>query len=245
MSNNPSPQEGDNALQSILNLDRHLRQNVVLWFFNMLLALIVLIYGFYKADTVVSADRTRDYAAVNPNDQLHKRRHPNAAIERTYPLSSEQELGLEAWLEESLVECLTFDYRNYADVSNYCIANIMSLNRVPDTNARRGQLFYRRLARSGIIPTLLENQTSMTVSIESLTPKNKGLESYSTIVRNAKGEYEDVTQSIYVYEYEIVMRIHMTGQRLDAPIRYQVILERMNPLVREIAVGIRSVVSLD
>ncbi|EGQ9239463.1 hypothetical protein M2G93_16860 [Vibrio vulnificus] len=231
--------KGDPALQSILNLDRYLRQQLLIWFFNSIIALSLLIFSFVKADSVASADRNRDYTPTNSSGELLKRSTTGQ------PADAKTLAELDSWVAASIQYCLTFDYQNYADVVNFCNTAIFSLNSVPNSPERRGHLFYKSLEQSGIVRTLMDNKTTMTIAIDKIKKNAHGLRIFDYISEDQNGEITNLEQRIYIYEYELTFRIIMQGQKLDAPIRYQVLVEKMSPLVREMPVGIRSIVSIE
>lgn len=230
-----SEQQGDEALQAVLNLDRHIREQLILWFINAVLAILILLFCMYKSDSVNRVDRNRNYISVNTNNVLIETEPKTKAAQ--YP-----EETIRGWLLDSLELCLMFDYQNYASVSNHCNAHIFSLNKPPNSSLRHGQAFYRQLERSGIVSTLIDNQTSMRIQIDSSELHKQGLRNFKYVT----SEYGDsVTEPLYTYEYNVVFRIKMDGQKLDAPIKYRVVVEKMSPLIREFPLGIRSIVSLE
>ncbi|ELP5729315.1 hypothetical protein QTV44_002582 [Vibrio vulnificus] len=146
------------------------------------------------------------------------------------------------WTVDSLKHCLTFDYLNYTTTASNCTVNVFSLNRFKNETKTKGQEFYHSLEQSGILSILMNTRTAMTVDIESVEFISEGLKTRTlTLIKN--GDEVDETQSIYQYEFEIVMRIKIIGQALDAPIRYIVTTERMSDMVRKSGLAIRNVIS--
>ncbi|WP_281188459.1 hypothetical protein [Vibrio harveyi] len=239
MASGSQTKKGDPALQAVLNLDRYNRQQLLIWFMNCLISLCLLTYNFYKADSVASADRNRDYTATNTNGELLH------TSKRSQPVDPQSYEEMDEWLLQSVKRCMTFDYRNYADVTNFCNTNVFSLNRIPNSVNRRGHLFYRTLEQSGIVKTLMDNKTTMTVLIDEYHPVQNGVRDFSYLSEDSDGNIINTVNKVYIYEYQMTFRIKMEGQKLDAPIRYQILVEKMSPLVRELPMGIRSIVSIE
>ncbi|MDN3661065.1 hypothetical protein [Vibrio agarivorans] len=230
-----SQHEGDPALQAVLDLDRHMREQLVIWFINAIIAIVILLFCMYKSDTVSRVDRNRNYISVDTRNVLIE------SQSKRQPASYDNE-EIQGWLLNSLEQCMMFDYQNYASVANHCNAHIFSLNMPPNTAVRHGQAFYRQLERSGIIRTLIDNRTAMRIQIDSSTLHKEGVRDFKYIT-SVLGDM--VTESLYTYEYDVVFRIKMDGQKLDAPIKYRVVVEKMSPLIREFPLGVRSIVSLE
>ncbi|MEI8659212.1 hypothetical protein [Vibrio sp. Hal054] len=230
----------DEALEAILAFNSFQKRECINWFLNMWLsiALVMLSYGIYKQ--VTSVDVNRSYVAVNPEKE------PINPISTRLPINtSDKEIG--DWMLASLRKCLNFDWRSYAFTKNKCNADIFAMTKMPFSQVTRGEDFYNKLEESGITGLLITNKTSMDVSIQDVELVSKGLRTYS--YEQESGDPSELpkleTESFYVYEFNMMMTINMVGQKLDAPIRYQVLLQRTSQLVRENGLSIRSVLSLE
>lgn len=236
MTTNNAPQKTDHIHNEILKYNRHIRREIVLWFIVLILSFPLMLNAARIWLTVESNDHSRSYVAVNDAYQ------PMKATPRTKPMEAHDAVFVQNWTVDSLKHCLTFDYLNYTTTASNCTVNVFSLNRFKNETKTKGQEFYHSLEQSGILSILMNTRTAMTVDIESVEFISEGLKTRTlTLIKN--GDEVDETQSIYQYEFEIVMRIKIIGQALDAPIRYIVTTERMSDMVRKSGLAIRNVIS--
>lgn len=236
MTTNDMTKTTDHTHNEILKYNRHIRREIVLWFIVLILSFPLMLNAARIWLTVESNDYNRSYVAVNDAYQ------PMKATPRTKPMEGHDAAFVQNWTVESLKRCLTFDYLNYTTTASNCTVNIFSLNKFSNETKTRGQEFYYSLEQSGILSILMNTRTAMTVDIESVDFIDEGLKTRTlTFVRN--GNEVSETQSIYQYEFEIVMRIKIVGQALDAPIRYVVTTERMSDMFRKSGLAIRNVIS--
>ncbi|MGD8116858.1 hypothetical protein [Vibrio sp. TRT 29B02] len=228
----------DEAHEATLELLDFLRRELLLWFGIMVLSFILLASSIYLYDNVNSVDLSRDYVAV---DRAGQYLTPS-------PLNKPSQLNIdeiEEWISESLEYCLTFDWQSYGYISSQCNSNIFSLNVVPDEFISRGAHFQKQLKESNIVSTLLDNRTSMSIDIDSANFIKEGVRTYQRGVFQQNQGWVNVEDTRYIYEFEYVFRIKMVGQNLDAPIRYQVLVERTSELLRWHGLAMRSVLSLE
>lgn len=228
----------DEAHKATLDLLDFLRRELMLWSAIMVLSLIVLITAIYLYDNVNSVDLNRDYVAV---DMSGKYLAPT-------PLNKPSLLNIseiEEWATESIEYCLSFDWQSYGYISSQCNSNIFSSNLVPDEFISRGAHFQKQLRDSNLLPTLLDNRTSMSIEIESIRFVDEGVRTYQRGVFQENVGWRNVRDMRYIYEFEYTFRIKMIGQDLDAPIRYQVLIERTSELLRWHGLAMRSVLSLE
>lgn len=228
----------DRAHEATLDLLDFLRRELLLWFGIMMLSFILLASSIYLYDNVNSVDLSRDYVAVDRAGQYL------TPTPRTKPSQLNID-EIEEWITESLEYCLTFDWQSYGYISSQCNSNIFSLNAVPDDFISRGAHFQKQLKDSNIVSTLLDNRTSMSIEIDSASFIKEGVRTYQRGVFQQNLGWRNVADTRYIYEFEYVFRIKMVGQSLDAPIRYQVLVERTSELLRWHGLAMRSVLSLE
>ncbi|MBF4374377.1 DotI/IcmL/TraM family protein [Vibrio anguillarum] len=211
----------DHTQQAIFDYQRFLRKELVKWFTAFLLLVGLLILSVLQLYSINSRDINRDY---HPVDKMQRTLQPTRLDK---PHASLSKAEVMAWTMDNLKYCMTFDYINYAIVSNYCNTNVFSLNPSRDSQYNNGQLFYRALEKSELIKTLISNKTSMTIEYIDVAEVTR----------------PNPTPRYYTYNYQMTFKIIMQGQKLDAPIIYDVATQRMGELQRSSALGIRSVIS--
>ncbi|ACH64806.1 hypothetical protein ACTFQF_00855 [Aliivibrio fischeri] len=221
--------DSDPAMKAALDYNEFVRKEIVYWFALMVISIGLLTHTAYQFYTIQSFDYNRGYIAINDFNSPLK----ITPVTKPHPRKTDEEII--QWAIDSLRFCLTFDNVSYAMISSECNANKFSLNKQKDNeNFNHGQLFYRALEKSELIKIMISNNTSMTVDIQEATMKSKGIKRRMT----SRGE-----RGFYTYELNMIIRFLIYGQPLDAPIKYQVTLERMSEVSRREAIGIRSVIS--
>ncbi|MDD9175970.1 hypothetical protein PVK62_08190 [Aliivibrio sp. S3MY1] len=231
MSKNISHEKVDPAMQAAIEYGQFIRKEIVFWFGIMWVSFGLVIHTAYQFYTIQSFDYNRGYIAINDHET------PLKTTPLTQPHPNKSDAEIIEWAIKNLTYCLTFDNVSYAMISSECNANKFSLNRQKENSEfNHGQLFYRALEKSELIKIMISNSTSMTVDIKNVVLKNKGIKQRAT-PSGMKG--------FYTYELDMTLRFLIYGQRLDAPIRYIVTLERMSEISRREAIGIRSMVSND
>ncbi|WP_038194424.1 hypothetical protein [Vibrio nigripulchritudo] len=228
----------DKAHEATLDLLDFLRRELLLWFGIMMLSLVVLATALYLYDNANSVDLSRDFVAV---DRAGKYLTPTS-LRKPSHLNIDE---IENWVTESLEFCMSFDWQSYGYISSQCNSTVFSSNTVPDEFISRGAHFQMQLRNSNILNTLLDNRTSMNIEIESAKFVGEGIRTYERGIFKQNEGWKNVPDTRYIYEFEYVFRIKMIGQKLDAPIRYQVLVERTSELLRWHGLAMRSVLSLE
>lgn len=221
----------DFAHEKALQYRTFIRVELILWFGLMILGFFVLLYALYQWNSVTSTDYNRGYISVN--DQ----RTPLVTTSRLKPHRYLSNTEILEWAKDHLIECMTFDHQSYEIVKAKCTSEIFSTNRTFNDQRNLGQLFYDALETAEVIRYLKANKTSMTIDIMDSNFVDEKLKTYHDPDRKLR------PKQVYTYQFEIEFRILMHGQDLDAPIVYDVQVERMNEAHRRIALGIRSVIS--
>ncbi|ENI4488038.1 DotI/IcmL/TraM family protein [Vibrio fluvialis] len=211
----------DPAQQAILEYIQFLRNEVVRWFFVALLLVVLIIYSLFQLKSVRSQDVNRSYVGI---DRAGRELQPDYT---DLPHSTKSESDVMQWTISKLKYCMTFDYVNYASISNECNANIFSLQSSPDPDLTYGQFFYRALEKADLVKNMIDKKTSMTIEY----------------IKTQKSEEPRKVKGIYSYFFKFTFRIQMQGQVLDAPIEYDVAVQRMTNVIREDGLGIQSVIS--
>ena len=230
--------ETDYSHEAILTLLNFERKEFLIWFVNSWLALILAVGAVIQYVNVQSDDNNRDFVAVTREGQYlapSPKKEPSS-------LSKDE---VEQWMLDSIFYCMTFDYQSYGFISSECNSSVFSTNTVSGSSETKGQQFQRQLKESGIIDILLTNQTSTSIDIMSSKFVDSGVRSYKEMKYQQGGQLIPKIDSRYTYEFEVVFKIDMEGQKLDAPIRYQVLVERISEALRWHGLAIRSVLSLD
>ena len=137
------------------------------------------------------------------------------------------------------------DWQSYGYARAKCISQVMSLRKLPFSQESRGHYFYRQLEESGITSLLIDQRTFMSPEIEDIRLVSQGIKTFEHERLTRTGLPDTRVEKRYMYEYEVVMKLNMIGQKLDAPVKYQVLIERQSQLLREHGLGIRSIVSVE
>lgn len=219
----------DHAHEAMLAYQVFIRKELIIWFCTMMLSIIIVTYALVQWHYVTSFDYNRGYIAINDQQTPLKL----TSMNKPHPTMSSSDIKI--WLEDSLSECLTFDSLNYEIMKAYCSANVFSTNRPVNDSKTYGHLFYEALEDAEVIQALKSNNTSMTIEIVDSDFLDEGLTTYK--------KYNGGQQQIYTYNYRVQFKIMMYNQNLDAPIIYDIKVERMLESNRRIALGIRSVIS--
>ncbi|USD35511.1 MULTISPECIES: hypothetical protein [Vibrio] len=230
----------DSAHVAIISLNNYIRLELVIWFIIAWLSIGLAGYTVYLYNSATSEDVNREFIPVNRSGGYLE------PIARDKP-SHLNDQEVENWVTEKLSYCLTFDWQSYGYISSNCNSEIFSTNYVPYSFVTRGQDFQKQLKDSNIIPTLMSNKTSMTIKIEEARLVQAEVREYDATYLSSDGSRQWIPykDKRYIYEFEYTFRIEMSGQKLDAPIRYQVLVERTSELFRWHGLAIRSVLSLD
>lgn len=216
--NYPNQDPAQNAIQRHIEF---LRGEIVIWFLVLVMLTLLGLYDIYQLYQVQSTDYNRDFVPV---DSDNKQMVPDF-INKPHPrMTTEDVLD---WTIKQVKFCMTFDYINYASVSNYCNANIFTLRSSPNPDLSYGQYFYNALEKSDIVKTLIDNRTSMTI------------EYVDTQIKAPPSEINNV----YSYPFEFEFKVQMQGQKLDAPIVYDVTVQRVSLWQRRSGLGIQFVIS--
>ncbi|MBY7854259.1 DotI/IcmL/TraM family protein [Vibrio fluvialis] len=213
--------DNDPAQQAILDYIHFLRKEVVRWFCIALLLIALIIYSLVQLKSVTSQDVNRSYVGI---DRSGREMQPDYT---DLPHSTKSDSEVMQWAISKLKYCMTFDYVNYASISNQCNAGIFSLQSSPDPDLSYGQFFYSALEKADLIKNMIDNQTSMTIEY----------------IHTEQSEKPKKVKGIYSYFFKFTFRVQMQGQILDAPIQYDVTVQRMANVIREDGLGIQSVIS--
>ncbi len=222
----------DTCHETIVQYQRFIRKELVLWFGIMVSSIFVLIYTYIQWYAVSSYDYNRGYIAVtDEGTPLYPTR-----LTKPHPTLTAEDI--KSWVERELQRCMTFDRYSYETTKARCSAEIFSTNRTFDDSYSLGQTFYQALEVAEVISVLKANNTSMTIEILDSKFMNEGVKVYRS---PAPEKMRD--RAYYTYNYRIEFKVMMHGQDLDAPIKYDVAVERMLETNRRLGIGIRSVIS--
>lgn len=237
----------DSSHEALLAFGQRLRQEFIINFYLLLISLLALGFSIYVYTSTVSKRPETGYIAVNP-DKSYLR-----STDVKTPLKASDEQLLDDWVRDKLVYCLTMDFTNAAQVISSCTSNVFSSYRGKvernnwSTNGSltAGQIFYKAIADSNLISLLLDNRTTMTIELISLSRREEGI--YQRKVKYNHPDEPEMGEQIvnlrptYRYVYDAVYKFKMEGLRVDAPIKYEIIVERVGERSREFPVAFRSV----
>ncbi|MCG9579578.1 hypothetical protein L1D14_25555 [Vibrio tubiashii] len=226
----------DNAHAATLKLQHFLKIEFLIWFANTWLALGLCLYTAFQYNTVQSIDVNRSYIPTTL-DSEYLIEIPN---NKPSPATS---LDVEEWLTDALEFCLTFDFQSYGHVSSECNSRKFSTVTISNSTETKGQHFQRQLQEAGLLDILIQNKTSMTIEIMNVEFITEGVRTYNE-KRLKEDGFVSIVDNRYVYEFEVTFKVKMVGQKLDVPIRYQVLVERTSMYLRTNGLAIRSVLSL-
>lgn len=221
----------DPAHDALIIYQRYIRKELILWFFTSIISVIIFLYTLVQWNSITSEDLARGYIAVDDNGQQLK----TTPVDEPHPVMKSDDIL--DWLNESLVDCMTFDSFSYEVKKAHCSANVFSTNRSYNDNYNLGQQFYAALEKADVISILKANRTSMTIEIVDAEFKEEKVQRYPTRTKSGR------QPAYYTYFYQLEFKILMHGQNLDAPIVYDVRVERMSETNRRNGLGIRSVIS--
>lgn len=227
----------DAGHEAIIVLRRYQQKELLIWFANMWLAALLTVGALVQYINVQSEDVNRDFISVTLDGKYLE---PSPATKPS-PLSN---LEVEQWMLDSIYYCMTFDYQSYGFVSSICNSDIFATTLLPSGLETHGQHFQSQLKEAGIIDIMFENQTSSTINVLSSKLIDAQPQTFTELIKRPSGDYEQ-DKTRYTYEFDVVFKIEMAGQKLDAPIRYQILVERVSETTRWHGLAVRSVLSLD
>ena len=225
--------KNDLAQSAIIEHYYFVRKETVMWFFALWFSIFILGYAVYQYYSVTIRIQTRAYIAV---DRENNPLTPTSLLKPS-PLSEEE---IQDWMIDKIKYCMDFDYLNYALIYNECNTKFFTLNSF--TGMTKGEVFYKALEKSGLISLMINNLSALSIEVMDVSYKSEGVREYKEIVTTPIG-METKVRKYYSYDYTVTFKINMVSQEVDAPIVYDVRVERMSELNREIGFALRYVIS--
>ena len=224
--------KNDLAQSAIIEHYYFVRKETVRWFLALWLSIFILAYAVYQYHSVSIRIQTRAYIAIDRED---KPLTPSSLLKPS-PLTKEE---IQEWMIDKIKYCMDFDYLNYALIYNECNTKFFTLNSF--TGMTKGEVFYSALEKSGLISLMINNLSAMSIEVMDVSYKSEGIREYKEIVTTPNGMRTNV-KKYYSYDYIVTFKINMVNQEVDAPIVYDVRVERMSELNREIGFALSYVI---
>lgn len=225
--------KNDHAQEAIINHYYFSRKQLVIWFCFMWASLFIFMYAIYQYHSVNIKTQTRAYVAI---DRSNKPLTPTSLSKPAKQTPEE----IKEWMLETIKYCMTFDYLNYAMIYNECNTKLFTLNSF--VGMTKGEVFYSALEKSGLIGLMINNYSAMSIDVINAEYISEGVREYNETVTR-KGGMINRVRRYYSYDFTVTFKINMVNQEVDAPIVYDVRVERMSELNRESGVALRYVIS--
>ncbi|WP_318515631.1 hypothetical protein [Photobacterium leiognathi] len=212
-----------------------------------LFSIFMLLHTFITQNDRSAENPRQSYVAVDfDNKDLHI---TNVKL----PLNEEQEKKLDAWVKENLVACLTMDFSNVNQVISHCINSVFSNSqeRVEmkgwSVLGKRtaGGLFYQALEESFLLSMVYDTRSTMTIELTEFERVSEGV--YQRKIKYIDPNEPDKTvqetfgRPTYRYVYHATYKFHIVGKRVDIPMEYEIVIDRVSETAREYPVAIRSI----
>lgn len=233
--------------QAVVQHIHKLRVDLLHLFILALISFSLLSWTVYEQSNIHQNKSKQSYVATSEDNK-------NLVITPVEkPLSVENDAKLDAWVKESLVDCLTMDFSNVNQRISYCNNNIFSSyqERIEAMGwsllgkASAGELFYRALKESFLLSMVFDTRSTMTIELTEFNRVSQGV--YQRVIKYTDLKKKDgvVKQTkgrkTYRYVYHATYKFKIIGKKVDIPMEYEIIVDRVSETSRSFPVGIRSI----
>lgn len=233
--------------QEVVQYIHNLRVTLLHLFILAVISVGVFIWTLIEQHDIRKGTAKRSYIAVSSENKDLK------ITPVDQPLSAANDALLDGWVRQSLVDCLTMDFSNVNQRISYCTNNIFSSyqERVEAKGwsllgkSSSGELFYQALKDSFLLNMVFDTRSTMTIELTDFKRVDQGI--YQRNIKYINPNDGDGNVQIikgrktYRYVYHATYKFQIIGKKVDIPMEYEIIVDRVPETSRSFPVGIRSI----